>query len=170
MPKKSIIGGEVFLKKRTGAHGAMAELLSKSNETQIKDREASSAQLRRPAPAKKPEINKNGAVSNQRVQRAVAPAHINAQAKQEFPAANMRRNSACAQRASAPSHARNSVSPEAKIAAANKQRVKKSIPKIRIPVKAMVCAVSAVAIIGIAAVVASIAKSQRNMKTAICRI
>ena len=34
---KSIIGGEVFLKKITGASNAMEELLSKSNETQIKD-------------------------------------------------------------------------------------------------------------------------------------
>ncbi len=158
MPKKSIIGGEVFLKKRTGAHGAMAELLSKSNETQIKDREASSAQLRRPAPAKKPEINKNGAGSNQRIQRAAAPAHTNAQAKQAIPA-NMKRSSAPAQRAAVPSPARNAVSPEARIAAANKKRVKKSIPKIKISVKAIVCAVSAVAVIGIAAVVASIAKS-----------
>ncbi len=60
MAEKSIIGGEVFLKKRTVAHSAMAELLSKSNETQIKDKspnrshsnnpEAKPSVARRPVP------------------------------------------------------------------------------------------------------------------------
>ena len=114
MPKKSIIGGEVFLKKRTGAHSAMAELLSKSNETQIKDKEASSVYVRRPAPAKRPEINKNGAEIQRRAPRAATPAQANAQTIQRSTANEqvMKRPSASVQTVQKPSSNAVQRSPE----------------------------------------------------------
>lgn len=65
------------MKKKTIMHGAMAELLSKSNETQIKDKEPSSAQNqdRRIAPSKTPGINnKMRDMARQRAEGAPARA------------------------------------------------------------------------------------------------
>lgn len=177
MPKKSIIGGEVFLKKRTGAHGAMAELLSKSNEAQIKDQKASSADIRRPAPAKNPETIKNKAEIQQRIPVAAAPAKKNAQTTERIPerkpamqkmpqgrsaqqriSQNMKVNDALRERPAAPMANERKPSPAPK-AAVKKVKKSISIPKIKIPVKAVVCAASAIAVIAIAAIVISIARS-----------
>lgn len=63
------------MKKRTGAHGAMAELLSKSNETQIKESRPAANAVRRPAPAKNPEVKRINTETKGNVQRpAAAPA------------------------------------------------------------------------------------------------
>ncbi len=68
------------MKKRTGAQSAMAELLSKSNETQIKDRKVASDHVRRPAPAKNPEIKKEN-ITAERAKAVHAAEKINAAAK-----------------------------------------------------------------------------------------
>ena len=152
------------MKKRTGAHGAMAELLSKSNETQIKDKEASSAPVRRPAPAKNPEINKRRIEAEKRMPMPSAQAIVkpseSVKANKAAASANVRVQKTSQIRASAPAPAR--VNAPNKVAPAVKPRAKKKsfkLPKIRIPVKAVVCAVSAIAVIGIGVVVASVAMS-----------
>ena len=152
------------MKKRTGAHGAMAELLSKSNETQIKDNEASSAPVRRHAPAKNPEINKRRIEAEKRMPMPSAQAIVkpseSVKANKAAASANVRVQKTSQIRASAPAPAR--VNAPNKVAPAVKPRAKKKsfkLPKIRIPVKAVVCAVSAIAVIGIGVVVASVAMS-----------
>ena len=152
------------MKKRTGAHGAMAELLSKSNETQIKDKEASSAPVRRPAPAKNPEINKRRIEAEKRMPMPSAQAIVkpseSVKANKAAASANVRVQKTSQIRASAPAPAR--VNAPNKVAPAVKPRAKKKsfkLPKIRIPVKAVVCAVSAIAVIGIGIVVASVVMS-----------
>ncbi len=146
------------MKKRTGAHGAMAELLSKSNETQIKDKEASSVQIRRPAPAKKPEIRRPAAVNQQGVKRADAPAQKIPQAVITPSATERVADAKRSAVVSAP--ARNNGQVRAKAPVKGK-KVKKqiSLPKIKIPIKAVACVAVAIAVVGIAAFIASIAKS-----------
>ena len=76
------------MKKRTGAHGAMAELLSKSNEAQIKESRPTDKVISRPAPAKNPEIKREKAVAdsgNPQKRIPTAPAEM----KPARPAANV---------------------------------------------------------------------------------
>ncbi|MBR4070939.1 MAG: G5 domain-containing protein [Clostridia bacterium] len=174
------------MKKRTGAHSAMAELLSKSNETQIKDKEASSAPVRRPAPAKRPESSKNGAgvqsrpahMSAQTIQRPTVTAQttqrptVTAQTTQrplkgaqtvQHPSERIRKQNDTVHNPAmgyAPIQ-RNSSDAARRTTAIKKKKSKKGFkaPKIIIPVKAVVGAVSAVAIVGIVAFVAVIVHS-----------